>query len=340
MRDLIADAVAWLSQIIGQNADELRRHRDAMTSRDFEWFWANLPVPSDRASSAAICHLILAEAGNPAAKARIVERLKSAMREDRMVMQIMIGLADIVPRSAWPTLLLVPTRPSRAAGWLIEAAHSLEQLVAVLPALPAAIAVEPSALQAVLRAESQPHALAVLREGLVPVRSLDEAELADRLPAGGVTAGRVATARRLAIDGASEELAAAFSEAVRRAGRTDTPEEEEQARSAAEKFLYERLETLAATAGLFALNQRREFRHGPAPAEVDLLAQSLRLVVELDGSYFHLRDAECYRRDRRKDWELQRHGYLVLRFLSDDVVERLEEILDTILAAVESRRAF
>ncbi len=72
---------------------------------------------------------------------------------------------------------------------------------------------------------------------------------------------------------------------------------------------------------------------------MDLLAAPFRLVVELDGSYYHLRDSAAYRRDRRKDWELQRRGYLVLRFLSDDVVERLEEILDTILAAVELRRA-
>ena len=109
--------------------------------------------------------------------------------------------------------------------------------------------------------------------------------------------------------------------------------------SAAEHFLSERLATLPQTAGLFALNQRLDFRHGPALAEVDLLAASLRLVIELDGSYFHLQDPTAYRRDRKKDWELQRRGYLVLRFLSEDVVERLEEILDTILAAVELRRS-
>jgi very-short-patch-repair endonuclease len=44
------------------------------------------------------------------------------------------------------------------------------------------------------------------------------------------------------------------------------------------------------------------------------------------------------RRSRRKDWELQRRGYLVLRFLAEDVVCRLDEILDTILAAVRHRR--
>ena len=172
----------------------------------------------------------------------------------------------------------------------------------------------------------------------MPIEALDEMELADRLRAAGLLNEYASSALRLAKDGASPELAAAFVTAVQSARETSAPETDE-ARSAAERFLFERLETLAATTGLFALNQRLDFCHGPAPAEVDLYAASLRLAVELDGAYYHLRNISAYRRDRRKDWELQRHGYLVLRFLSEDVVERLEEILDTILAAVACRRA-
>src|SRR5207245_1259701 len=102
-----------------------------------------------------------------------------------------------------------------------------------------------------LQAGPLSHALAVLREGVVPVESLGEAELADRLRSAGLPTGPESTVRRLAEDGAYEELAAAFTEAARRAGRMATPEEEEEARSAAERFLFERLETLPATAGLF-----------------------------------------------------------------------------------------
>jgi very-short-patch-repair endonuclease len=36
--------------------------------------------------------------------------------------------------------------------------------------------------------------------------------------------------------------------------------------------------------------------------------------------------------------ELQKHGYLVVRVLAEDVVCRLEEVLETILAAVAFRR--
>jgi very-short-patch-repair endonuclease len=47
---------------------------------------------------------------------------------------------------------------------------------------------------------------------------------------------------------------------------------------------------------------------------------------------------EAYRRDRRKDLALQRHGYLVLRFLAEDVVARFQEIRDTLQEVVAQRR--
>ena len=64
----------------------------------------------------------------------------------------------------------------------------------------------------------------------------------------------------------------------------------------------------------------------------------MHLGIEIDG-HWHFQDAEHYRRDRRKDWLLQRHGCVVLRFLATDVLERLEEILATVLEAVAWRRA-
>jgi hypothetical protein len=42
-------------------------------------------------------------------------------------------------------------------------------------------------------------------------------------------------------------------------------------------------------------------------------------------------DCPNYRRDRRKDLLLQEHGYLVLRFLAEDVGKRLDDVLDMIL---------
>ena len=69
------------------------------------------------------------------------------------------------------------------------------------------------------------------------------------------------------------------------------------------------LESLPETAGRFELNAALDFRFGPRPAEVDLLCRSPRIAIELDG-YFHFLAPDGYRRDRTKDWELQRRGYL------------------------------
>jgi very-short-patch-repair endonuclease len=48
----------------------------------------------------------------------------------------------------------------------------------------------------------------------------------------------------------------------------------------------------------------------------------------------HLADPEAYRRDRRKDALLQENGYLVLRFLAEDMGKYLDQVLDAILRAL------
>ena len=72
--------------------------------------------------------------------------------------------------------------------------------------------------------------------------------------------------------------------------------------------------------------------------EVDLLCADARVAVELDGAQ-HLADPIAYRRDRRKDQLLQENGYLVLRFLAEDVGRELDVVLDAILRSLSHRRA-
>lgn len=57
-------------------------------------------------------------------------------------------------------------------------------------------------------------------------------------------------------------------------------------------------------------------------------------VMEPAALYFHFVDPASYRRDRLKDWELQRRGFLVLRFLADDVISKIDTIRDRILDAL------
>jgi len=71
--------------------------------------------------------------------------------------------------------------------------------------------------------------------------------------------------------------------------------------------------------------------------EVDLLSADARVAIELDGAQ-HLSDPEAYRRDRRKDLLLQQNGYVVLRFLAEDIGKQLDEILDTIVQILTNRK--
>ena len=61
------------------------------------------------------------------------------------------------------------------------------------------------------------------------------------------------------------------------------------------------------------------------------------MVIEVDG-VLHLADPVAYRRDRRKDQLLQENGYLVLRFLAEDLAKELDSVLDAILRSLNSRR--
>jgi very-short-patch-repair endonuclease len=112
-----------------------------------------------------------------------------------------------------------------------------------------------------------------------------------------------------------------------------------RARSASEAFLYRRLETLAATNGKFRLNAELPISFdGWGHMEVDLLCAPSRIAIELDGGQ-HLGDTDAYRRDRRKDALLQENGYLILRFLADDVGKHLDRVLDGILRALAHQDA-
>jgi len=145
-----------------------------------------------------------------------------------------------------------------------------------------------------------------------------------------------ASVRRLTQDGVDPSLATMFSHVARQIEQT--AEGAQRARSATEAFLWNRLQTLPATAGRFRLNVELPIPFdGAGRMEVDLFCEDARLAIELDGPQ-HLAGLDAYRRDRRKDLLLQQHGCFVLRFLAEDVGQRLDVILDAILRALEHLR--
>jgi very-short-patch-repair endonuclease len=144
-----------------------------------------------------------------------------------------------------------------------------------------------------------------------------------------------ATVRRLTRDGVDTPLANLFVRAVKPS--LCEPTGVERARSASEAFLFRRLETLPEAKGRFHLNVPVPIAFdGQSQMEVDFLNEALRIVVELDGSQ-HLSDPEAYRRDRRKDRLLQQNGYLILRFLAEDIGKDLDGVLDSILQSLTGR---
>ncbi len=147
--------------------------------------------------------------------------------------------------------------------------------------------------------------------------------------------------RRLVEDGVDTAQASLFVHVAR--PLASDAEGADRARSATEAFLYRRLETLPQTRGRFRLNTVLPIAFdGQGQLEVDLLCDdtpNTRIAVELDGDQ-HLADPAAYRRDRRKDLLLQENGYLVLRFLAQDVGKELDRVLDTILKALAHRPWF
>ena len=146
-----------------------------------------------------------------------------------------------------------------------------------------------------------------------------------------------ASVRRLVRDGVDSSLANLFVDVA--VMPAPNAEGANRARSASEAFLYRRLETLAATNGKFRLNVELPIPFdGWGRMEVDLLCAPSRIAIELDGGQ-HLGDADAYRRDRRKDALLQENGYLILRFLAEDVGKHLDRVLDAILRALSHQEA-
>ena len=252
-----------------------------------------------------------------------------------------VALGTLIPPGRGP-VILAARGPDVAeeSDWLEVASRSLAGLVLAQPRLTAILAVNPETLEAYIRLAPESREKALIRSGVVAVRGLDRGEIGRRLADGlpGTATLHEGTIRRLADDGASSELVGLFLDAALATSEPDEPGADDRARSAAERFLFERLESLPATAGLFELNASLDIPFGPGRSmEVDLMSRALGLAIEVNG-YYHFQGEDAYRRDRRKDVLLQGRGYLVVRVLAEDVVRRLEDVLDLILEAVASRR--
>jgi very-short-patch-repair endonuclease len=329
---LRAAAIMWLARITGLSQGDAESRWSTITLHDLDRVLEG--NPSCQGAVAALCrHLLIMERKSGLVDAALIaESLcpESRTRGDSPE-SLVADFASLIPPASCPTILLLPQQEE-----LEQSARFLSRLLGAAPTLPAALAIVEDVAEALIRQSPDVHWLAMLREGIVRVEGVKRETIKERLQTAGLSAHDFSSSLDIiATGGPPSDAVDQFVEAARTLAAEPSEKEEDHARSAAERFLFGLLESLPQTVGVFQLNQRLEFQHGRAAAEADLCARDHKLVVEIDGSHYHLGNKDRYRRDRRKDWLLQQHGYRVLRFLAEDVVARLEEILNTILAALD-----
>lgn len=330
LRALDADAADFLGAAGGLAPGELPGRLSGKTAHERDVLLQELfsAAPDGDTSTACRCLLqpqVVHNSGAPL----------DAMLEALGPLRALTALHALVPPGAAPALLLTGS----GAEGLARAARVASKLCASLPSLVIALTADRATLDTYLHGSGS-QSLAMVREGLIELAAPSPETLGVKLEALGVQRSEELSRplARLAAEGVSDEVLALFGEVVREHQRTPQPEApEDRARSTEERFLSAFLDSHPSTHGLFELNASPGFRLAGREVEVDLLSRRFSLAVEIDG-YRHFQDAEAYRRDRRKDAALQRHGYLVLRFLAQDVVARLEEILDTISEVISHRR--
>lgn len=310
--ELAKAAVEWLARRLDRPADSLIGSLRAMTPYERRMFLESaLPMVSENGVELVGCWLI-ENTGERPGRPGLAPLLDALLEgRGRPHVRVFTALGELVRPECLPVLVLSPA--SQDLSRLQGIARLLAELAAALPGAALIVVVEPELFDAYLAQSPVSRAKALLREAVVTINHEWRCVRYDALDA------PLAESRAPAI--------------LDRESDDDDP-----ARSAVERLLFERLESFPETAGMFELNGTLDFRFGPTQwIEVDLVARSLKLAVEVDG-YHHFQDPAAYRRDRRKDLELQKHGYLVVRVLADDVVERFEDVRNTILAAVAFRR--
>jgi hypothetical protein len=316
----------WLSRITHQPLAAIIPSTGHTTRYDLEQLWRSLPI--DRDDPAARIGFLLLEA--QAAGTTLDWKLIADP------LDIFRGLSVLTSESPLPSLLVAPATNALPGEWLRLFSY-LEAIAAAVPQLPVAMAVSPTGYD-VLTSDVSSRLAAMAREGFLPVEGLSEKDLTNRLEEAGIDPlPNEATLRTLVTDGLEEEGAQAFVEAARMVRHPSPVDIESDFRSLQEKFLFEQLEAMPETSGLFKPNVELPFHHGNRAGEADLLAARLKLVVEVDGSYYHL-NPQQYRRDRRKDLLYQQHGYFVLRFLAEDVVDDFPSVRSILLKAVALQR--
>lgn len=323
------------SRILQNVATLAHRHETELTAwlahtSDYQrqLFWQQLaPLSEDAERLRAILDWLLAfPSSEPQTK-------PLALVDSSTVLASFAAVARLFPPSAVPGLLVLLPEDDRAAFALT----ALAQLVEAVPQIPVALALTVAQVQGLLNELPESRAKAMLRGGLIDVPSPELGTIRQWLRDLNLDNEQLQPLLHLAeTHGTTPEVLDMALTLLDPAHQPETAEADALYRSQAEWFLFQYLEAKPTTTGRFQVNVRLDIDFGGRLMEVDFLDAAAKIVIELDGHY-HFQCLDNYRRDRRKDRLLQQHGFLVLRFLSEDVVSDLEGILDAVDQTLATR---
>jgi hypothetical protein len=327
-------AVGWLAHRLSQRAESLDRSLRTMTHYEVGMFLDSvLPLGAETGIEQVVRCLIERVSQNESRELpKLAPTLNSLLDgHGPLWLRLFRTLGELVIQERLPVLVLTPSDQDMFS--LEKATRLVTDLASSQPCTALVLLVEAALFDTYMAQAPISRVKALLRESVVmlPFPEASFTPVSTRARESSLLESQVSANRDPSSKSRESIIGDRDSEMVEF--------DDDPARSAAERFLFEQLESVPQTTGLFALNSVLNFCFGSNRwIEVDLASRALKLVVEIDG-YYHFQDPTAYRRDRRKDLELQKHGYLVVRVLASDVVERLEDVKETILAAVAFRRA-
>ena len=339
--DLQSLALERVSQLSDRSAKQLASWLTDASEYQTGQFWRQLCTQSEQGHW---LKLLLDQAKSPRRKFRealSVEGIELEENDLAAITRIFILVFTLLPESTAPGILIRLPAESHKSPSRQMILVTLTQLVEAIPKIPIGLLLLPEQADELLNTLPESRMKATVRGGMVKITAPGKNELQQWLSSRGLKSEEhlqsiVQTGQRY---GATEAILSAALSLTKPAEKGELAAEgEENYRSQAEWLLFQYLEARPATAGQFQVNARLDIRFGSRSMEVDFLADRARIVVELDG-YYHFQATDSYRRDRRKDIALQQAGFWVLRFLSEDVVAHLEDILSTIDRALSLRLA-
>ena len=86
-----------------------------------------------------------------------------------------------------------------------------------------------------------------------------------------------------------------------------------------------------------SVGHSRAIRHLPTCYKIDIANTTLKVAIEVDGFSHACRSRQ--QQDRKKEAFLRGIGWTVLRFSNADVMERLEECVQTVLSTISKSNA-